>query len=1159
MIRYLIHNSISFKLNTKQSYMNRLRKRLLSGALGACSLATATAQDASKLYSVDHYTGVANISIPITSYQLKNNELGVSLSYNTKGVPVREFAGVAGLHWSLNAGGSVSRTVKGLPDEFYGEGPAYDTSFVANHALMIKHSKYKGRLVVSKENAIERANTDYYRDPESDEYYVSAGTVQFSFQIGLDGGIFVSSKERYDVRFFIGDQPYTVPAPAAQNTIQDVHIQVRDKDNGMTYYFSPSGRDMRVIAPYFRSSYPFVHTQNCAYPDIISLLAEETPVVNTWKLDKIISAEHEQVTYTYQTFHYPITEDLSWYQIVTEGSPVIDTFRTSTPSYVMRRFETVDLVSQIDFPYGKTIQLQYDTDDTRLEFQGISYNGGNPLLPKLNAILYKEADQTMKYTFDYSYFHTPSVQSAQLETSTYQGDAPDYYSLKLKGINVVDMATSSANRLYSFDYNDKKQRRFGKGLDFYGYYNGGDNDMGKWGNSLPGFNPRTTDVTSAQYAVLNTITTATGSMAKFSYTLNDGLSVISSALQPATGYWYGSGSVGDGLRINSIELSDVNDPALKNTISYAYSGGQYIVPGGNYDMVTHYANTTNADVAKLYRYENFMNPAFFARGTNHGYSTVTETIRNADNQVLSTITSQFTNFKDGTDPARTLVSGGGQSHVGFPFTRKQYVRSWELGQPLNIKSYDHNGLLLKEQLFTYSYITDTSTSQTLKVFNSNNIPTHVAIGGSVYNDGTNCSRIQNYRMVQDPYRPYKGFTLLTQKEERSYTSNTQYIADITSYSYDARYNMKSIRNKNSDGNYTEILSVYNYDLSAGSNTALNKMVTDDMDRIVATETWFNGTNSGTRNSNSQLLNASLFQYITNGNSVINKVVYSTALEQPLSYSAYMSGQATISPQISNTYNNGTLATYITEATNIQHFNAKGNPVETYVPQSETYKSMIWDTLSGKKTADVVNARQTEIVYAGFDQAIAEQNLVYNGTHLSFYNGSVMSLPGIGYTVPVSKPLVGKGVYVLEPVGGTTKELYTTGLESGKPYRATFWASANAVPTFGIEGGTQFTLNAIAQKGEYKQYEVLFSPTAASQKIGFHSNSGYVALEEIRIHPANAVMENYRYTPLFGLSVTTDALGRMTFYEYDGMGRLVLTRDQDGNILKQTEYGISAQY
>ncbi len=68
---------------------------------------------------VDYYTGVPDIGIPLFSKQL-NSSLGLSvaLKYHSAGVKIDNISGWTGTGWSLIAGGSISRTVRGLPDEF---------------------------------------------------------------------------------------------------------------------------------------------------------------------------------------------------------------------------------------------------------------------------------------------------------------------------------------------------------------------------------------------------------------------------------------------------------------------------------------------------------------------------------------------------------------------------------------------------------------------------------------------------------------------------------------------------------------------------------------------------------------------------------------------------------------------------------------------------------------------------------------------------------------------------------------------------------------------------------------------------------------------------------------------------------------------------------
>jgi YD repeat-containing protein len=52
---------------------------------------------------------------------------------------------------------------------------------------------------------------------------------------------------------------------------------------------------------------------------------------------------------------------------------------------------------------------------------------------------------------------------------------------------------------------------------------------------------------------------------------------------------------------------------------------------------------------------------------------------------------------------------------------------------------------------------------------------------------------------------------------------------------------------------------------------------------------------------------------------------------------------------------------------------------------------------------------------------------------------------------------------------------------------------------------------------------------------------------------NAFITSYTYKPLVGMTSQTDAKGMTTYYEYDAFQRLKAVKDQNGNILKQTDY------
>jgi hypothetical protein len=62
---------------------------------------------------VSLYTGTAEIKVPIYSIEERGVKLDVDLQYNSRGVRVEDVPGWVGQNWMLNAGGLITRTVRG--------------------------------------------------------------------------------------------------------------------------------------------------------------------------------------------------------------------------------------------------------------------------------------------------------------------------------------------------------------------------------------------------------------------------------------------------------------------------------------------------------------------------------------------------------------------------------------------------------------------------------------------------------------------------------------------------------------------------------------------------------------------------------------------------------------------------------------------------------------------------------------------------------------------------------------------------------------------------------------------------------------------------------------------------------------------------------------
>jgi hypothetical protein len=66
---------------------------------------------------VSHFTGIADINIPLYTIQMKEIQLPLVLRYHVGSIKPDIVPGWTGLGWALEAGGSITRIVHGRKDE----------------------------------------------------------------------------------------------------------------------------------------------------------------------------------------------------------------------------------------------------------------------------------------------------------------------------------------------------------------------------------------------------------------------------------------------------------------------------------------------------------------------------------------------------------------------------------------------------------------------------------------------------------------------------------------------------------------------------------------------------------------------------------------------------------------------------------------------------------------------------------------------------------------------------------------------------------------------------------------------------------------------------------------------------------------------------------
>ena len=148
------------------------------------------------------YTGTVNISIPLYDYQDGEMAIPISLGYSANGYQPNIHSGIVGHDWALNAGGAITRTVRGLPDEASNNSrygfleTFYDTSISSVFELTGFTTAMDSYWIGATTPRIYYSRYGFYNpsilmDTEPDIFYFNFLGYSGKFQLGYDGLIHV--------------------------------------------------------------------------------------------------------------------------------------------------------------------------------------------------------------------------------------------------------------------------------------------------------------------------------------------------------------------------------------------------------------------------------------------------------------------------------------------------------------------------------------------------------------------------------------------------------------------------------------------------------------------------------------------------------------------------------------------------------------------------------------------------------------------------------------------------------------------------------------------------------------------------------------------------------------------------------------------------------
>ncbi|MEO1010890.1 MAG: RHS repeat domain-containing protein [Bacteroidota bacterium] len=403
-------------------------------------------------YPVSKYSGVPNISIPLTSIDMGGFSLPVSLSYHASGIRVAQEASWVGLGWALNAGGVISRQVRGK-DDF--DGWLVDPVIPAEN-----------------DNQAIIDYFTYYSDPTIPPVLDNDGEPDiFTFNFGGYSGKFIMTKSGETV----------ILDPQSELRIQNVNELIwRITDpNGVLYTFARIEETQAFLS-------------SGSQPDEFTWPAnEQVPYISSWYLSEIELPSKEKINLYYtdigpgsrSTINISHEQkDLIGWSVMGEqeyidelnaiwNNTVYDDELLCNFNYVKEVYHHSASITKhelhlnrISWPTGSII---FDTSDR----EDLDYETSAP--QKLDQITIWNKDQNRKIrSFQFSYSHF----NEEYENAGYRDK---YLNMRLRLDSLTERgAQDEPLPPHVFTYNARPlPEKTSSSTDLWGFYNGKNNTV----------------------------------------------------------------------------------------------------------------------------------------------------------------------------------------------------------------------------------------------------------------------------------------------------------------------------------------------------------------------------------------------------------------------------------------------------------------------------------------------------------------------------------------------------------------------------------------------------------------------------------------------------------------------------------------------------------
>lgn len=445
-------------------------------------------------FPVSYHTGTPQINIPIHTISGKGISVPVSLSYHAGGVKVDEVASQVGLGWSLNAGGVISRTVRGFQDEKL-------DGFIDRGADI----PYPEDVIPNIEDLRNFADGDW--DGQPDLFNFNFGGYSGKFIYKDDGSIMQIPFQDLEI---VPNICSSCPSPFFSSTIISITITTPD---GIEYLF---GTETAIESSETTGT---GLSGECRVKDF------STPAVTAWYLKEINNPRtKDKITFNYlpKTIQYDLAYTESFtYPPTPHFGDCATTYSHS--SAFCTTFKTDDgvILESIDAINGKIV---FVNDNQRSD---LFTQSGNSRLREIQ-IYGKQNGLLKKYKLVQNTIQSSGATPSAEPSSTFR--------MYLDEVEEYTAAGIFSNE-YQFEYHNRDQLppRLSFQQDHWGYFNGKNNQqmtpapdpttatLNYIQSFFTNFTPadRSPDQSKAQYGNIKKVTYPTGGFVEYEFEGNE--------------------------------------------------------------------------------------------------------------------------------------------------------------------------------------------------------------------------------------------------------------------------------------------------------------------------------------------------------------------------------------------------------------------------------------------------------------------------------------------------------------------------------------------------------------------------------------------------------------------------------------------------------------